>query len=130
MSDKMRVEQKSWTKTSIVRVFFFVILIAIQFMWIFEMITYLEARVTWLSTVISFGAMILTLTIFSRHINASYRMFWMMIVMAFPMVGIVFYAVMGRKNSTRRMRREFEEIDHILFRRMQQDPDTEEALEK
>ena len=47
MSDNMRVEQKSWTKTSIVRVFFFVILIAIQFMWIFEMITYLEARVTW-----------------------------------------------------------------------------------
>lgn len=44
MSDKMRVEQKSWTKTSIVRVFFFVILIAIQFMWIFEMITYLEDR--------------------------------------------------------------------------------------
>ena len=85
MSEKMRVEQKSWTKTSIVRVFFFVILIVIQFAWIFTMITSLEARLPWLSTTITFGAMILTLTIFARHMNASYRMFWMMVVMALPM---------------------------------------------
>lgn len=130
MSEKMRVEQKSWTKTSIVRVFFFVILIVMQFAWIFTMITSLEARLPWLSTTITFGAMILTLTIFARHMNASYRMFWMMVVMAFPMAGIVFYAIMGRKNSTRRMRREFEEIDHELFRKLKQSRKTLETLEK
>ncbi|MCC6094520.1 MAG: cardiolipin synthase [Eubacterium sp.] len=129
MSEKMRVEQKSWTKSSIIRLFFFVILIVVQFWWIIFLITNLESKMPWLSTVITFGAMLLAFTIAARHLNSAYRMFWIMIVLSFPIVGIVLYVAMGRKNSTRRMRKEFENIDHILFRKMQQDPDTQKALE-
>ena len=129
-SEKMRVEQKTATKNSIVRLFFVVLLIALQFVWIYYLITFLESHVPWLSTVITSGALVLALTISARHMNASYRMFWIIMVLVFPVLGIPFYAIMGRKNSTRRMRREFEAIDHELFRKLKQSRKTLETLEK
>ena len=116
----MRVEQKTATKNSIVRLVFVLILIALQFTWIYFLITSLESRIPWLSTVITFGAFILALTISARHLNASYRIFWVIMVLSFPVLGIPFYAVMGRKNSTRRMRMRLDRVDGILFRHLTQ----------
>ena len=123
----MRVEQKTATKNSIVRLVFVLILIALQFTWIYFLITSLESRIPWLSTVITFGAFILALTISARHLNASYRIFWVIMVLSFPVLGIPFYAVMGRKNSTRRMRMRLDRVDGILFRHLTQQ---EEVLKR
>ena len=129
-SEKMRVEQKTATKNSIVRLLFVVLLIALQFVWIYYLITFLESHVPWLSTVITSGALVLALTISARHMNASYRMFWIIMVLVFPVLGIPFYAIMGRKNSTKRMRVRFEKVDHMLFSRLQQQQEVMERLEK
>lgn len=129
-SEKMRVEQKTATKNSIVRLFFVVLLIALQFVWIYYLITFLESHVPWLSTVITSGALVLALTISARHMNASYRMFWIIMVLVFPVLGIPFYAIMGRKNSTKRMRVRFDKVDHMLFSRLQQQQEVMERLEK
>ncbi len=118
-----RVEKKSEIKNSIVRAVFVVLLVVMQFWWIYFLVSYLEGTVTWFSTAMDFITLFLVLTIFSRHLNSNYRMFWMIVVSIFPVLGIPFYALMGRQNSTKRMRERFEAIDAVLFPYLQQDPE-------
>lgn len=124
----IRLEGKSNVKNSTTRVAFTVLLVALQFWWIYLFITQIEGNLPWLSTAISFASLILVLTVHARHLNSSYRMFWMIVIMAFPVLGIPFYALMGRHNSTKRMRRRCADLDRELAEKVTQDPEVVRSL--
>ncbi len=125
-----RVEKKTEVKNSIVRAVVVVALVVLQFWWLWFLITRLEQNIPWFSTAISYVTLILLITIYTRHMNASYRMFWMIIVAGFPILGIPFYILMGRQNSTKRMRDKFAEIDEVLFTYVKDEKDELDELER
>lgn len=112
--DKMRVEQKSAVKNSTIRFIVIALLFLLQVMWIALVIGVLAQRVPWISTTISILTMIIGLGIYGRHINAAFKMPWMIFISVFPMFGLPLYMLMGRSNATKSMRKIFQQVNDTL----------------
>ncbi len=126
----MRTEQKSNVKNSIWRLVTFGLLVSLQVIWI----ALLFVRLQQYSSLVSLGITIFTiglaLFIFGRHSNAAMKMPWIIVTLAFPVLGVPLYLLMGRPNSTRPMRKRFEEIDAKIFPLLKQDEEVLHRLER
>lgn len=118
---RKRVEQKSYQINSIGRLIFVVVLIVLQITWIYNLIKNIEGRYPWVSTLVSLSALIVAFCIYNRHLNSSFKMFWMIVIAGLPVLGILLYVLMGRKNSTKGMRRRYQRIVSALEKRQVQD---------
>ena len=126
--EKMRVEQKSAVKNSTIRFIVIALLFLLQVNWIALVIGVLANRVPWISTTISIMTLIIGLAIYSRHINAAFKMPWMVFITVFPMFGIPMYLLMGRSNATRRMRKVYQGVNEKLAPLYHQDEAVMEQL--
>lgn len=124
-----RVEQKSAAVNSLGRILGAVILIVLQIVWIYNLIVHIEGRYPWMSTLVGIIAVLAAFAVYNRHMNSSYKIFWMVVIAAFPILGVLLYFLMGRKNSTRGMRQRYHRIERLLAFCQDQDPETMDILE-
>lgn len=125
-----RVEQKSYAVNSVGRLLFVLVLIILQIAWIYNLIVNIESDYPWVSTAVSLIALLTAFAIYNRHINSSFKMFWMIVIASLPILGILLYALMGRKNSTKAMRIRDQNIIRRLKGCQEQNPDTAAKLER
>ncbi|MCR5716255.1 MAG: PLDc N-terminal domain-containing protein [Lachnospiraceae bacterium] len=126
---KMRTEQKSNVKNSVGRLILFGVLLLLQIIWLMFLFYRLTAYSVWVSLAITVFTFIMVLYIFGRHTNAGIKMPWIIVIMAFPMLGVPMYMLMGRHNCTRKMRKRFEAVDQKLFPLLRKRPENIELLE-
>ncbi len=124
-----RVEQKTAAVNSIGRILGAVVLIVLQIVWIYNLIVNIEGDYPWVSTAVSIAAVLAAFAVYNRHLNSSYKIFWMVVIAAFPVLGVLLYILMGRKNSTRGMRRRYQRIERLLDFCQDQDPEAMDLLE-
>ena len=112
---KRDVEQKENTKNNVTHVIIVGILILLQLTWIIVTIYRLNARYTWLAEFMSLLSIFIGLSVFGRRMNSGIKMPWIILIMGFPILGLVLYLIFGTPNHTRGMRKRFTKVDDYLF---------------
>ena len=84
---KMRTEQKSNVKNSVGRLVFVGLSLLLQVLWILLLFLRLNAYSTAISLCFSVGAFLVALSIYAKHENAAFKMPWIILILAFPVLG-------------------------------------------
>lgn len=127
---RMRTEQKTAVKNSIGRLAFVALSVLLQIIWIFVQVVKLNRYSTWISVATSILALIVVILLYGRRTNAAFKMPWLILISAFPVLGLGMYLLFGRKEATQRMQERFERIDRSLEGILEQDAAVKERLEQ
>lgn len=111
---KIRVERKTDVKVSIVRILIVLASICIQIWWITYLLLILYKESPWIRIAYALIPLMISLAVYGRHINASYKLPWLVIVLAFSPMGAVMYVIFGRKGAIDRQKREYRELDDLV----------------
>ncbi len=127
---KMRTEQKTNIRNSIGRLFLVAVSVIVQIVWIVQLFFHLSNYSPYISFATAIIGLAVCLMIYGRRTNSAIKLPWIMLILIWPVVGLCLYALMGRKNTTKRMRERFERIDASLEGLLVQDAAAQAALEK
>ena len=125
----MRSEEKS-IKNSVGRLTFVAIAVLLQVGWL----VLLALRLNEYSVYISLGTTILTVVLvvklYNTRIPMGFKLLWIMVILAFPVLGTSLYLMAGRSSVTRGMRLRLQKIDAGLAKWLVQDENVIEELKK
>ena len=111
---KMRAEQKTAVKNSIGRLVFVALSVLLQVIWICVQAMKLNRYSTWISVATSVLTLVVVILLYGRRTNAAFKMPWIILILAFPVLGLGMYLLFGRKEATQLVRERFERIDQSL----------------
>jgi cardiolipin synthase len=94
----------------------------LQAAWFVFVMWRLKAHFPWVAAFTRIASMALVLKLYWKRTNAANKMPWMILIMAFPVLGLSMYFLLGRSQLTKKKRIRFENIDAELFPKLQQDP--------
>ncbi len=129
-SPSKTVEQKANIKNGIARMVFSMLAILLQVVWILVLVRLFSDYAQWVSLAVSILALILALAIYSQDKTASLKVPWIILIMAFPLMGVTLYLLVGMSRSTKKMRQRYADVDRILFSYLSQDEDTVRRFEE
>ena len=127
---QMRVEARKNIKNSVSRFIFVILAIVAQLSWMFLLALKLTAYATWIAIAASIVALVIALRMFYRKTNAAVKISWIIVILSFPVLGVVAYLLLGRPDSTKKMRERQAQIDKQLCAVVKQDTEIIEDLEK
>lgn len=125
----MRTEEKTNVKNSIGRALFAAVCILIQLVWLYILAARLNEWSAVISALTAVLALVVALKIYGGQENAAFKMPWIILILASPVLGMFLFCLFGHKDVTKRMRRRFEKIDPKLLAEIAQDPAAAEELE-
>lgn len=125
----MRTEQKQSVKNSVGRLMFVGLSVLIQIVWIMLLFVRLNQYSVEISLCSSILALLLVLRIYGKHTNAAFKMPWIIFILAFPVLGLCLYFLLGRSGATRKIRKRFAEIDGEMMELLPQDENVIKHLE-
>lgn len=126
----MRTEEKTNVKNSIGRALFAAVCILIQLVWLYILAARLNEWSAVISALTSVIALVVALKIYGGQENAAFKMPWIILILASPVLGVFLYCLFGHKDVTKGMRRRFERIDPQLLSQLAQDRAVTEELEE
>lgn len=97
------------------RLFVIVLLIFIQFLFLTGVLIYLSSARFWITNTLNVISLLVVLWILSKEDNPSYKMAWIILIMAVPLVGGAFYLMFGNKHRGKLMNQQIEEYSRILL---------------
>lgn len=107
----MRTEDKTKIQNSIFRAFISLVSLIIQIWWITLLAMRLNAYSTIIQTATSITALLVTIIIFNKEgTPVEFKTPLIMLILAFPIVGMCMLLMIERKGTTRRMRQRFSGI--------------------
>lgn len=75
----------------------------------------------WISLLSTFIAIILVLKIYGTSTNSAMKMPWIIVILAFPILGILIYLLFGRSIVTRAVKKRFNSIEESYKKSLSQD---------
>ena len=120
MSRETTLEKKAAAKNGIGRLVFAAFSILLEISLIVLLFTKLNHYATWINTLTRFVALILVLGIYGQHKTSTMKMPWIMLIMAFPIMGVILFLLVGLNGSTWKMRNRFQLIDSVLMPKLPQ----------
>ena len=128
MGRKTTIEQKRVTQKLFSRFVVAWLCVMIEVLFVVQM-TYLFAGFpTLLEIIIRILALFLTLGIFSQYRTAAMKIPWIILIMGFPVFGVVLYLLTGLNGTTKKMRRRFESVDEALLPFLNEEKSVRDAL--
>lgn len=109
------VEQHAETKNSIRRLIFVAIAIIVQFLLILSLFTWLSGYTAWINIAIQLFAFIIVLRIYSMQKNSTMKLPWIVLILTFPLPGLLLYLMIGMDGHTRFMRTRYQDVDNVLM---------------
>lgn len=122
-----RVEERSSVRNGVARLAFTVFSILLEIVFIFFLIYRLNTYAEWINLALTILSVILVLAIYSQRKTSALKMPWIILIMAFPVVGVVLYLLIGMNGGTRAARKRYEKVDSVLLPLL---PDHGPALER
>lgn len=126
----MRVERKTDTGNSVIRLFFVVLAIAAQVYFLYILIAWLNGYSTWIHIVTETIAVLLVLLIYGKHTTTSMKLPWIMLITAVPILGVILWFLMESRLATHPMKKRFEDIDRDLTAFLQQENGVQSSLKE
>ena len=83
------------------------VLILIQLGWFLVFLTTLAQHAVWISALFALLSMAIVLSIVSKDVNPAYKIEWIILIEAVPLLGGLLYLLFGNKRPTRRMQGRF-----------------------
>ena len=120
MSRETTLEKKAAAKNGIGRLVFAAFSILLEISLIVLLFTKLNQYATWINTLTRLVALILVLGIYGQHKTSTMKMPWIMLIMAFPIIGVILFLLVGLNGSTWKMRNRFQLIDSVLMPKLPQ----------
>ena len=109
---------KKIVKVLISRLFITVLLILLQFGYLFYLLLEVGKMSTYINLILNILAFIVALFVVNRRMNPAYRLAWVFIILMFPLLGLLLYVVFGRPELTRKAREKMnrvnEEVEPLL----------------
>ena len=109
---------KKIVKVLISRLFITVLLILLQFGYLFYLLLEVGKMSTYINLILNILAFIVALFVVNRRMNPAYRLAWVFIILMFPLLGLLLYVVFGRPELTRKTREKMnrvnEEVEPLL----------------
>ncbi|MCI8374297.1 MAG: cardiolipin synthase [Lachnospiraceae bacterium] len=90
------------------RLVFFGFLLLIQLIWLLTFLTRLTTYSTAISVLFTLVSLLAVLWIVRRGENPAYQMAWVIFILVFPLLGGLFYLLVGNKQPSKNMRRRLE----------------------
>lgn len=103
------------TQNGLKRMFFSVLAILLQAVFMVYMFTRLNEYAAAINTTTSVLAIILVLGLYNREQTASMTTPWIILILAFPIMGVSLYLLVGLNGAPNKMRARFEEVDSMLL---------------
>ena len=120
----MKTEEKKQTmKNSVGRAFMAAFGVVLQVYWIVTFAIKLNSYYAVLSTATSFVALILVFRIYGETYNSAYKMSWIVLILAFPILGVCLFVLFGNEGSTAMIRHHLANIDTQTDKLLNQKPD-------
>ena len=117
----MRTEKKAAVQNGVARLVLTVAIIALEFYFLYAVFVKLYSAFAWIHTCVRLASLVVTIIIFGERRNAGIKMPWIFLILLFPEFGLLLYALGGRINVTKRMRKRYAAIDKLLHPMMAQD---------
>lgn len=107
-------EKKDSVKNSVGRGVFVGLSIILQAGWIISLVVWLNDYYAYISLFTSLLALVVVFRIYGNHINAAYKMSWIILILLSPIFGLCLFLLCGHTGATAGMRKKFEAIDKAL----------------
>ena len=111
----MNVEGKEHVKNGIKRAVFAAIAIVLQVIMIYILYFRIESRYAWVSHLITLLAVLLVLYVYSMHTTPSVKMPWLILISAFPILGVFLFLMLGINRGTKKMIRRYKTLDELIL---------------
>ena len=116
-------------KNSIGRAFFAALALVLQIGWIVSLLNRAGTSFPYVQFATELLALIVAVVIINQRRSAASKNLWILLVLTFPVLGLILYLLVGQPWATHTMRKRYESIDRSLILNLQQDPDVLHALE-
>ena len=124
------VKVREESKNGVNRMIFAAVAIFLQLLAIIFIVARFNAAAEIVSVVFRVLALLLILGIYSQNKTSNLKMPWIVLIMAFPVLGVSLYLMTGLSGSTKKMRLRFSTIDLKLFPKLPQNLDLLNELKK
>lgn len=112
---KKTVERKTAIKNSVGRIIFYGLLIIVQIIGFAVLAYYLGYVYPAASLIIQIVALIMALGINSRDSNGVFRLIWVIVILAIPVTGLLFYVLNNYSSSKRKYKKRLRDVDLKVF---------------
>lgn len=112
------------------RIFYVAVAMVLQLVWLFLLVWELAAYSKYISLTITVISIFSVLWILNKRINPSYKLGWTMLIMAFPVFGLLLYLLFGQSRIADHMQTQYEKVRRESLPYLQADPEIYEKLEK
>ena len=109
------LEGKKKTENGVKRLIFSVLAILFQVGFMLMVFKRLNAYAGAIDLFTRIFAIILVLKIYGRHQTSSMKMPWIILILAFPVMGVTLFLLVGLNGGTWKMRARYEKIDAKLL---------------
>ena len=106
----MRAEDKTSVKNSVGRMTFVGIAVVFQVAWILLLILRLNKYSAVISVLSSIAALVVVLKIYGGHRNSAFKMPWIMLILAFPVLGLSLYLLAGHSGVNAVIKKRFQKL--------------------
>lgn len=110
-----RSKKKRLFSLLVSRLFIIILLILFQLLLLLGTLFFLGREKYWVSVSLNLISLVVVLWLQTKEDNPSYKVSWIILIMAVPLVGGFFYLMFGNKHIGKRMRKQIEEYSHILL---------------
>ena len=110
------------------RLFLVGLAIVLQFLWFFYLFFCLSRSFTFLNILLIIVAWILVLHLVNRRMNPYFKLAWTVVILGFPMLGILLYVMFGRSELTKHNRRRLERVNREIRPLLEQNETYQDEL--
>ena len=126
----MRTEEKESVKNSVGRMMFVGISVLIQVAWILLLVIRLNEYSAVISLITTLLSSVAVLKIYSGNENMTFKTAWIMLILAFPVMGFSLYLLIGQSGSMRLIKKRSAELQKKFEGILEQDLNVMDALRK
>ena len=120
-------EKTENVENGVKRAVFAIIAILLEITLVYIVYFRIESKYSWVAVLITVLAVLLVLYVYGKHETPSVKMPWLILIAAFPILGVFLYLVLGLNRGTRKMVKRYKELDSFLLPLL---PRNDEELEK
>ena len=130
MAKKRTVERKTAIKNSIGRIIVFGLLVIAQLIGFIVLLYYLGSNFPPLDIAVTVLALIVVLGINSRDHNGVFKLIWVIVILIFPVPGLLFYVLNNFSSSKHKIKKRLEKVDMMVFSHLNYNDEIFEGFKK
>ena len=112
---KTTLERRYDIRNGVLRAALAVLAIALEVGWLYVTIVKLSGKYAWIPQVLNILAVLLVFYILGLRSSPSLKIPWIILIIAFPFLGVFLYLTIGLNSGTRRMKERYRKLDEELL---------------